>query len=133
MQNISDYSAQLVCAARYDVMAFRNLSVKKHLAPVAKVLKVKSRSQGKYVLANKVAIALVEKGFVEIQPPVNYKDIEREKIVILTDLGEELKVEKVKKREVLSSSSSAQPLLLIQLIKLIHPRCQVCHPQIGHN
>ena len=133
MQNISDHSAQLVCAARYDVMAFRNLSVKKHLAPVAKVLKVTSRSQGKYVLANKVAIALVEKGFVEIQPPVNYKDIEREKIVILTDLGEELKVEKVKKREVLSSSSSAQPLLLIQLIKLIHPRCQVCHPQINHN
>jgi len=133
MQNISDYSTQLVCAARSDVMALRNLSVKKHLAPAAKILQVKSRSQGKYVLANKVAFALVEKGFVEIQPPVNYKDIEREKIVILKDLGQELKVEKVEKSEALSSSSSAQPLLLIQLIKLIHPRCQVCHPQINRN
>lgn len=106
MKDISDYSAQLVCAVSFGVTAFRNLSVKKHLAPAAKILQVKSRGHGKYELANRVAIALVEKGFVEIQPPVNYKDLEREKIVILKDLGELLKAEKVKKHEGLSSPSS---------------------------
>lgn len=103
VKDISDYSAQLVCAVSFGVTAFRNLSVKKHLAPAAKILQVKSRGHGKYELANRVAIALVEKGFVEIQPPVNYKGLEREKIVILKDLGELLKAEKVKK---LSSPSS---------------------------
>lgn len=106
MKDISDYSAQLVCAVSFGVTAFRNLSVKKHLAPAAKILQVKFRGHGKYELANRVAIALVEKGFVEIQPPVNYKDLEREKIVILKDLGELLKAEKVKKHEGLSSPSS---------------------------
>ena len=48
----------------------------------------------------------MEKGFVEIQPPVNYKDLEREKIVISKDLGEVLKAEKVKKPEVLGSPLS---------------------------
>ena len=97
MKDISDYSAQLVCAVSFGVTAFRNLSVKKHLAPAAKILQVKSRGHGKYEL---------EKGFVEIQPPVNYKDLERENIVILKDLGEVLKAEKVKKRKVLRSPST---------------------------
>ena len=106
MKDISDYSAQLVCAVSFGVKAFRNLSVKKHLAPAAKILHVKSRGHGKYELANRVAITFVEKAFVEIQPPGNYKYLEREKIVILKDIGEVLQAEKVKKCEVLSSPSS---------------------------
>ena len=106
MKDISDYSAQLVCAVSFGVTAFRNLSVKKHLAPAAKILHVKSRGHGKYELANRVAITFVEKAFVEIQPPGNYKYLEREKIVILKDIGEVLQAEKVKKCEVLSSPSS---------------------------
>ena len=90
MKDISDYSAQLVCAVSFGVTAFRYLSVKKHVAPAAKILQLKFRGHGKYDLANRVAIALVEKGFVEIQPPVNYKDLEREKIVILKDLGKSM-------------------------------------------
>ena len=106
MKDISDYSTHLVCAVSFGVTAFKNLSVKKCLAPAAKILQVKSRGHGKYELANRVAIALVEKAFVEIQPPVNYKDLEREKIVILKDLGEVLKAEKAKKQEVLGSPTS---------------------------
>lgn len=106
MQDISDHGAQFVCAVPFGVTSFRNSSAKKHLAPVAKRLQVKFRGHGKYELANRVAIALVEKGFVKIQPPFNYKDLERETIVILKDLWEELKTEKVEKREVFSSPSS---------------------------
>jgi len=102
VQDISDYGAQFVCAVRFGVTSFRNLSIKKHLAPVAKRLQVKSRGHGKYELANRVAIALVEKGFVKIQPPFNYKDLERK----LKDLWEESKTEKVEKCEVFSSPSS---------------------------
>lgn len=75
--------------------------MKKHLAPAAKILQVKSRGQGKYDLA----IALVQKQFVEILFPVNYRDLEREKIVILKDLREGLKTEEIKKHEVFRSSS----------------------------
>ena len=76
LQDISDDSAQLVCAVIFGVAAVRNLSKKKHLAPAAKILQVKSRGQGKYDLAKRLAIALVQKRFVEIQSPVNYRDLE---------------------------------------------------------
>ena len=69
-----------MCAVIFCVAAFRNLSMKKHLAPAAKILLVKSRDNGKYEIAKRVAIALVEKHFVEIQSPVNYKDLGREKL-----------------------------------------------------
>ena len=95
-----------MCTVVFGVAAFRNLSVKKHLAPAPKILQVRSRGCGKYELANKVAIAVVEKGYVEIQPPVNYKDLEREKILIVKDLWKQLTAEKIKKQEVLSSPSS---------------------------
>ena len=48
VEDISNYSAQLVCAVLFRVPTFRNLSVKKHLAPAAKLLKIKTRGQGKY-------------------------------------------------------------------------------------
>ena len=103
--DISDDSAQLVCAVAFGVAGFRNLSMKKHLAPAAKILQVKSRGQGKYDLAKTLAIALVQKQFIEIQSPVNYRDLEREKIIILKDLREWLKTEEIKKHEVFRSSS----------------------------
>lgn len=52
-----------------------------------------------------LAIALVQKQFIEIQSPVNYRDLEREKIIILKDLREWLKTEEIKKHEVFRSSS----------------------------
>ena len=106
MEEISEYSAQLMCAVIFGVAAFRNLSLKTHLTPAAKILQEKSRGHGKYQLAKKLAIALVQKGYVEIQPPVNYKDLQREKIVILKDFKKELTAAKLKKNEVLSSSSA---------------------------
>ncbi|RMX37465.1 hypothetical protein pdam_00011721 [Pocillopora damicornis] len=107
VEDISNYSAQLVCAVIFRVPTFRNLSVKKHLAPAAKLLKIKTRGQGKYDLAVNVAIGLVQKGYVgTTNPDVNYKELEREQIVILKDLEEELHVENIKKQEALSSSPS---------------------------
>lgn len=77
MEEISEYSALLMCAVIFGVAAFRNLSLKRHLTPGAKILQEKSRGHGKYQLAKKLAIALVQKGYVQIQPPVIYKDIQR--------------------------------------------------------
>ena len=94
-----------MCAVIFGVAAFRNLSMEKHLTPAAKILQVKSRGQGKYDLAKTLAIALVQKQFIEIQSPVNYRDLEREKIIILKDLREWLKTEEIKKHEVFRSSS----------------------------
>lgn len=49
----------------------------------------------------------MQKGYVgTTNPDVNYKELEREQIVILKDLVEELRVENIKKQEVLSSSPS---------------------------
>lgn len=94
-----------MCAVIFGVVAFRNLNMKTHLAPAAKFLQVKSRGQGKYDPAKRLNIALVQKQLVEIQSPVNYRDLEREKIVILKDLRERLKTEEIKKHEVFRSST----------------------------
>ena len=50
-----------------DAPRFRNLSLKKDLCPAAKALNVKVRGLGKYELANKLAKALIEKGFGNTQ------------------------------------------------------------------
>ena len=60
---------------------------------------------GKFDLAKTLAIAFVQKQFIEIQSPVNYRDLEREKIIILKDPREWLKTEEIKKHEVFRSSS----------------------------
>lgn len=86
VDEMSDYSAQLVCAVIFHVAVFRNLSVKKHLTVAAKTLEIKSRGNGKYELAKKVAISLVKKEFVCIQPPVNFKTLTREQIIIIKEL-----------------------------------------------
>lgn len=51
VQDITNYSAQLACAVIFRVPTFQNSSVKKHLAPAAKLLKAKTRGQGKYDVA----------------------------------------------------------------------------------
>ena len=94
-----------MCAVIFGVAAFRNLSMKRHLTPAAKILQVKSRGQGKHDLAKTLAIAFVQKQFIEIQSPVNYRDLGREKIIILKDLREWLKTEEIKKHEVFRSYS----------------------------
>ena len=42
VEDISNYSAQLVCAVIFRVLKFRNLSFKKHLAPAAKLRLIRS-------------------------------------------------------------------------------------------
>lgn len=60
MDEMSDYSAQLVCAVVFVVLVFRNLSLKKHLTEAAKVLQIESQGCGKYELARKIVISLVK-------------------------------------------------------------------------
>lgn len=86
VDEISDYSAQLLCAVIFHVPAFRNLSLKKHLIEGAKLLEIKSRGCGKYELAKKIAISLVNEVFVRIQAPINFRDLTREQIIIIKEL-----------------------------------------------
>ena len=87
VDEISDYSAQLLCAVIFHVPAFRNLSLKKHLIEGAKLLKIKSlRGCGKYELAKKIAISLVNEVFGRIQAPINFRDLTREQIIIIKEL-----------------------------------------------
>lgn len=86
MDEMSDYSAQLLCAVVFHVPAFRNLSLKKHLTEAAKILQIKSRGCGKYELAKKIAISLVKEVYVRIQSPVNFRDLTRKQIIIIKEL-----------------------------------------------
>ena len=71
-----------------DAPRFRNLSLKKDLCPAAKALNVKVRGLGKYELANKLAKALIEKGFVTLSDGANGNCLKREEIKVLKTLGE---------------------------------------------
>ena len=71
-----------------DAPRFRNLSLKKDLYPAAKALNVKVRGLGKCELANKLAKALIEKGFVTLSDGANGNCLKREEIKVLKTLGE---------------------------------------------
>ena len=86
VDDMTDYSAQLVCAVAFHVPAFRNLGLKRHLTEAAgKLLHIKSRECGKYELAKRVAISFAKKGYVQIESPVNFTDMTREQIIIVTE------------------------------------------------
>lgn len=61
IEDISDYSAQIICSVTFNVPVFRNLSLKNNFIPAAKVLGIKTRGMGKYELATKIAQSLVKK------------------------------------------------------------------------
>lgn len=83
---LSDYSAQIICAVFSKVVTFRNLSVKKHLAPAAKVLNIKFRGNEKYELAKKIAAELVKKYMVRVVGGAKYNCLSKDEIVIKQEL-----------------------------------------------
>ena len=85
---LSPYSSQLLLTMFLDAPRFRNLSLKKDHCPAAKALNVKVRGMGKYELANKLAKALIEKGFVTVSGGANGNCLKREEIKVLKTLGE---------------------------------------------
>ena len=100
---MSDYSAQIMCAAFFKVPTFRNLSVKKHLTPAAKELGIKHRGNGKYEMAKKIATELVKKKMVRVTEGANYKSLSRDEIVVERELDLQLAGPNISD---LSSSSS---------------------------
>ena len=66
---------------------FRNLSVKNHLAPAAKELKIKHRGKGKYELALEIASGLVKKEMVHVAEGANFKCLSRDDVVIEKELN----------------------------------------------
>ena len=84
IKQLSPYSSQLLLTKFFNVARFRNLSYKKDLCAVAKKISLKARGVGKYELANKLANALVEKGFVKFVDSGNIACLKREEISILT-------------------------------------------------
>ena len=64
---------------------FRNLSVKHHLAPAAKELKIKNRGKGKYELALKIASELVKK-MIQVAEGANFKCLSRNEVLIEKEL-----------------------------------------------
>ena len=87
---LSDYSAQIICPVFFKAVTFRNLSVKKHLAPAAKVLNIKFRGNGKYELAKKIAAELVKKEMVRVVEGAKYNCLSRDEIVIEQELDLQL-------------------------------------------
>ncbi|XP_078356129.1 uncharacterized protein LOC144640939 [Oculina patagonica] len=104
VDDISDYSAQLVCAVFFKVATFRNLSVRKHLSPLAKELGIKHRGNSKYELAKKVATELVKREMVHVTASSNYKCLSRDEIIVKK--GQELPLAEVSTSDLSSSGST---------------------------
>lgn len=104
VDDISDYSAQLVCAVFFKVATFRNLSVRKHLSPLAKELGIKHRGNSKYELAKKVATELVKREMVHVTASSNYKCLSRDEIIVKK--GQELSLAEVSTSDLSSSGST---------------------------
>ncbi|KAL9976595.1 hypothetical protein ACROYT_G013916 [Oculina patagonica] len=105
VDDISDYSAQLVCAVFFKVATFRNLSVRKHLSPLAKELGIKHRGNSKYELAKKVATELVKREMVHATASSNYKCLLREDEIIVKK-DQELPLAEVSTSDLSSSGST---------------------------
>ena len=107
LDDMSDYSAQLVCATFFKVPTFRNLSLKKHLSPAAKALSIKHRGNGKYELAKKIAFEVVKREMVSVNEGSNYRCLSRHEIVIQKDLELSNETDDVKSSDISSSGSSS--------------------------
>ena len=64
----------------------QDVTVVKHLYPLAKKLTVKHHSLGKYQLSVKIAKALISQGYIEVKSPVeggevNFLNLKREDIM----------------------------------------------------
>ena len=80
-----------MCAVFFKAPSFRNLSVKKkHLSAAARVLVIKHRGDGKYLLPNKIATEIVTRVMVSVTPGANYMSLARDEIVVEQHLPLEL-------------------------------------------
>ncbi|XP_078378030.1 uncharacterized protein LOC144661207 [Oculina patagonica] len=86
MEDISTKSAVIVVLTFLGVQSMQDVTVVRHLHPLAKKLSVKYRSLGKYQLSTKLAKALLSQGFVEVKSTmedgeVNFLNLKRENVV----------------------------------------------------
>ena len=82
-------SARSIMLATFKVLSLQHLTVRNHLLPLGKVLKVKCRSQGKYEMVIPLAKALIDAHHVEIQSEglINL-NILRKQIKVITTIDE---------------------------------------------
>ncbi|XP_068691367.1 uncharacterized protein [Montipora foliosa] len=102
---LSAYSSQIICAVFFKKPTFSSLSVKHHLAPAAKELKIKHRGKGKYELALKIATELVTKKMIQVAEGANFKCLSRNEVLIEKEL-DVLSVESSSSDRIDSSSGS---------------------------
>ena len=67
--------AAIVVLTFLGVNSMQDVTVVKHLYPLAKTLTVKYRSLGKYQSSVKIAKALISQGYIEVKSPVEGGDI----------------------------------------------------------
>ena len=70
LDDITTKSAAVVVLTFLEVNSMQDVTVVKHLYPLAKKLTVKYRSLGKYQLSVKIAKALISQGYIEVRSPV---------------------------------------------------------------
>ena len=86
LDDITTKSAAIVVLTFLGVNSMQDVTVVKHLYPLAKKLTVKYRSLGKYQLSVKIAKALISQGYIEVKSPaaggdINFLNLKRENIV----------------------------------------------------
>lgn len=88
LDDITNKSAAIVVLTFLGVNSMQDVTVAKHLYPLAKKLTVKYCSSGKYQLSVKIAKALtcISQGYIEVKSPVeggdiNFLNLKREDIV----------------------------------------------------
>ena len=86
LDDITSKSAAIVVLTFLGVNSMQDVTVVKHLYPLAKKVTVKYRSLGKYQLSVKIATALISQGYIEVKSPVkggdvNFLNLKREDIV----------------------------------------------------
>ena len=93
LADMSQKSARAIILAIFKVQMLQYLTVRNHLLPLGKSLKVKCRSQGKYDIIIPLAKALVQGNHVEVvAEQLNYKNILRKHVKINTNIDELLKM-----------------------------------------
>ena len=85
LDDITIKSAAIVVITFLGVNSMQDVTVVKHLYPLAKKLTVKHRSLGKYQLSVKIAKALISQGYIEVKSPVeggevNFLNLKREDV-----------------------------------------------------
>ncbi|PFX13896.1 hypothetical protein AWC38_SpisGene21991 [Stylophora pistillata] len=75
LEDITTKSAAIVVLIFLEVNSMQDVTVEKHLYPLAKKLTVKYRSLGKDQLSVKIAKALISQGYIEVRSPVKCVEV----------------------------------------------------------